>query len=291
MRAGMGQSDRSAIRASAGNARAPDGRIARLSSPAAKGCGQMEVVVASNTGEMAARAASIVESFLGSTPLPVLGLATGASVQPLYRELVRRHREESLSFAATRAFLLDEYVGLDPDHPQLYRNIVRAELTGQVDLQPARLDSPEVHTPDLDEECARYDRRVRRARIGLQVLGIGRNGHLAFNEPGSAFDSRTRVVPLTATTRADNARFFDSPDEVPRRAVTQGLGTILRADHLMVIASGSAKAAAVEGALLGPVTATLPASILQTHPRLTLILDHRAAKGVHGQLGKLPVRA
>lgn len=240
----------------------------------------MEVVVASSAEEMAARAAGIVGTFLRSVPSPVLGLATGASVQPLYRELVRRHREESLSFAAARAFLLDEYVGLDHDHPQLYRNVVRAELTGLVDLRPARLFSPDVHAADMEEECARYDRRVRRARIGLQILGIGRNGHLAFNEPGSAFDSRTRVVSLTATTRADNARFFGNPDEVPRRAVTQGLGTIMGAGHLMVMASGAAKAAPVLKVLRGPIAETVPASILRTHPRVTLVLDAQAADAV-----------
>ena len=240
----------------------------------------MEVVVASNADEAAARAADLVQAFLDSSPSPVLGLATGASVQPLYRELVRRHLEESLSLAATRAFLLDEYVGLGSDHPQLYRNVVRRDLTGQVDLDPVHLYSPDVRAADLEVECARYDRRIGRARIGLQILGIGRNGHLAFNEPGSPFDSRTRVVCLTATTRADNAQFFSSPDDVPRRAVTQGLGTIMETGHLVVIALGSAKAAAVEGARHGPVTETLPASILRTHPRVTMILDPQAAKPV-----------
>ena len=238
----------------------------------------MEVVVASNVDEMATRAADLVQAFLCSAPSPVLGLATGASVQPLYRELVHRHRDGSLSFAATRAFLLDEYVGLGPDHPQLYRNVICRDLVGQVDLDPVHLYSPDVHAADLDVECARYDRLIGRERIGLQILGIGRNGHLAFNEPGSSFDSRTRVVGLTATTRADNARFFEHPDEVPRRAVTQGLGTIMETGHLLVIALGSAKAAAVEGALHGPVTETLPASILQAHRRVTLILDPQAAR-------------
>jgi len=253
----------------------------------------VEVVVASNAEEMAARAVGIVDTFLRSVPSPVLGLATGASVQPLYRELVRRHREESLSFAAARAFLLDEYVGLDHDHPQLYRNVVCTELTGRVDLPPASLFSPDVHAADIEEECDRYDRLVRRARIGLQILGIGRNGHLAFNEPGSAFDSSTRVVRLTATTRADNARFFGSPDEVPRRAVTQGLGTIMEARHLMVMASGAAKAAAVVSVVRGPVTEALPASILRTHPRVTLILDPRAVNPVvesHGSRMRIPTR-
>ena len=240
----------------------------------------MEVVVASNTDEVAARAADLIQAFLRSAPSPVLGLATGASVQPLYRELVRRHREESLSFAATRAFLLDEYVGLDPGHPQLYRNVVRRDLAAHVDLDPDNLHSPDVLAADLDVECARYDRRITRARIGLQMLGIGRNGHLAFNEPGSSLDSRTRVVSLTVTTRADNARFFDDPDEVPRHAVTQGLGTIMQTGHLMVMAAGAGKAAAVSGALHGTVTETLPASILQTHPCVTLILDPRAAGAI-----------
>lgn len=237
----------------------------------------MRVIVASNSEDLAIRAADLVQASLGSDPTPVLGLATGASVQPLYRELVRRHRDEGLSFAATRGFLLDEYVGPAPDHPQLYRNVVRSELTGHIDLDPARLHSPDVHTADLEEECSHYDRRVSRARIGLQVLGIGRNGHLAFNEPGSRFDSRTRVVRITAGTRADNARFFDRPDQVPESAVTQGLGTILEAERLLVIASGAAKADAVRRALHGPVTDTLPASILRTHPRVTLLLDPDAA--------------
>ncbi len=241
----------------------------------------MKVIIAPDPDEMAVHAADLVQSFLDSTPAPTLGLATGASVQPLYRELVRRHREEGLSLTATRAFLLDEYVGLDPDHPQLYRNVIRLELVGQVGIGPARLHSPDVHTPDLDGECARYDRRVTQARIGLQILGIGRNGHLAFNEPGSPSDSRTRVVRLTAGTRADNSRFFERPEEVPDRAVTQGLGTILRADHLLVIASGSAKARAVGGVLRGPVTTTLPASMLRTHPHVTLILDPEAAAAWH----------
>lgn len=233
----------------------------------------MKVIVASNTEDLADRAADLVEAFLGSTPVPVLGLATGASVQPLHRELVRRHREQGLSFAATRGFVLDEYVGLAPDHPQLYRNVVRFELTGHIDLHPARLHAPDVHAADLEDECGRYDRSVRRAGIGLQILGIGRNGHLAFNEPGSALDSRTRVVRLTAGTRADNSRFFERPERVPEWAVTQGLGTILEADHLLVIAAGAAKAAAVESVLHGPVTDTLPASVLRTHPRVTLLLD------------------
>lgn len=237
----------------------------------------MRIIVAENATAIARSAADLVEAYLRSTTVPVLGLATGRSVQPLYREMVRRHREESLSFGAARAFLLDEYMGLAPDHPQLYRNVIAAELTGHVDIDPARVRFPDANAADLAEECARYDRRITRARIGLQLLGVGRNGHLAFNEPGSPPDSRTRIVQLTASTRTDNSRFFGSVDQVPERAVTQGLGTIMQADHLVVIAAGSAKADAVRNSLHGPVTDSLPASILRTHPRVTMILDSRAA--------------
>lgn len=237
----------------------------------------MKVVVRETSVALVRSAADLIEAYLRSTPSPVLGLATGSSVQPLYRELVRRHREESLSFASTQAFLLDEYIRLDPDHPQLYRNVIHTQLTGQVDMDVTRVHSPDAHAADLEQECARYDRRVSQAGIGLQVLGIGRNGYFAFNEPGSPFDSRTRVVRLKAGTRIHNSRFFNSIEEVPCRAVTQGLDTILQAEHLLVIASGSAKADAVFKCRHGPVDDSLPASILQTHPRVTMILDPRSA--------------
>ena len=238
----------------------------------------MKVVVGENAAASARLAADLIETYLRSHPSPVLGLATGSSVRPLYRELVRRHREEALSFAETQAFLLDEYVGLDPDHPQLYRNVIRAELTGHLDIDPARVHVPNVGAAELEKECVRYECHAIRAGIGIQVLGIGRNGHLAFNEPGSAFDSRTRIVRLTAETRIHNSRFFDSIDEVPQRALTQGLGTILQAEHLVVIASGSIKTDAVFKARFGPIIETVPASILRTHPRVTMILDPQSAR-------------
>jgi len=237
----------------------------------------VRVVVADNGAGMAETAAGLVEDFLCSAPSPVLGLATGASVQPLYRELVHRHREGALSFSAAEAFLLDEYIGLDPDHPQLYRNVIHRELTGRIDIDPALVHSPDVHTADLADECVRYDRRVVRARIGLQILGIGRNGHLAFNEPGSPLDSRTRVVDLTPETREDNSRFFASLDEVPRRAMTQGLGTIMESERLLVIAAGCPKASAVRACLQGPVTPAIPASAIRLHPAATVLLDSDVA--------------
>ena len=238
----------------------------------------MKVILAETTSDLAISAADLVNEYLSSSEAPVLGMATGASVKPLYRELVLRYRERSLSFGTTRAFLLDEYIGLDADHPQLCRNIIHTELAGHVDIEPAGVHAPDGNAPDLDQECARYDRLVSRARVGLQILGIGRNGHLAFNEPGSPFESRTRVVRLAVETRTDNARYFDRPGEVPRQALTQGLGTIFQAELLLVIAAGSSKATAVRAALNGPVSPMVPASILQLHPGVTVILDPHAAR-------------
>lgn len=238
----------------------------------------MKVVVAEKSSDLATTAADLVHSYLCSTDLPVLGLATGASVHPLYHELIRRHREGSLSFGTTRAFLLDEYLGLNEDHPQLYRNVIHRDLLAHVDIEPDNLHAPDISASALDRECHRYDELVRRSRIGLQILGMGRNGHLAFNEPGSPFDSRTRIVRLAASTRRDNARFFDSPDEVPYRALTQGLGTIMQSGHLLVIAVGSSKAPAVRASLKGPATPKVPASVVRIHPQASVMVDTNAAR-------------
>jgi glucosamine-6-phosphate deaminase len=208
-----------------------------------------------------------------------LGLATGSSPLSVYRELIRRHREEGLSFAAVRAFLLDEYVGLPAGHPQSYAQVIRTEFADHVDL--GGVFGPDGSASDVEAAAASYDALVVGAGpIDLQLLGIGANGHIGFNEPGSPLDSRTRVT--TSQTRQDNARFFASVDEVPHRVITQGLGTISAARHLVLIATGSHKAAAVAAALEGPVTPECPASVLQLHPRVTVVVDEAAA----GRLGK-----
>jgi glucosamine-6-phosphate deaminase len=208
----------------------------------------------------------------------VLGLATGSSPLPAYRELIRRHRTEGLSFARVSAYLLDEYIGLPDGHPQAYREVIRRELTGQLDIDPAEVHGPDGVHPDPAKAAAEYEGAVLAGGpIDVQLLGIGSNGHLGFNEPGSSLRSPTRVVALTERTRRDNARFFRSLAAVPRRVITQGLGTISRAEHLVLIASGAGKAAAVADALEGPLSATCPASVLQWHPRVTVLLDEAAA--------------
>jgi glucosamine-6-phosphate deaminase len=211
-----------------------------------------------------------------------LGLATGSSPQGTYDELARRVGGGRLRLAGCRAFLLDEYVGLPADHPQAYRTVIRRDLVDRVDLDPTRVHGPDGTATDLQAEARDYEQQVRDAAVDLQVLGIGRNGHLGFNEPGSPLDSSTRVVTLTERTRRDNARFFDSIEDVPTEVLTQGLGTILRARQLVLIATGGAKAAALAAALTGPVTPDCPASVLQRHPRVDVLLDRGAAAGLQG---------
>ncbi|GAA1126669.1 glucosamine-6-phosphate deaminase [Nocardioides aquiterrae] len=234
----------------------------------------MEVVISDRS---AALAADAVEALVRGNPGAVLGLATGSSPLPAYRELVRRHDAGTgPSYDGVRCFLLDEYVGLPPGHPQTYRETIFRELTDALGIARDRVASPDPADPE--HAGPRYEETLRAAGgVDLQVLGIGGDGHLGFNEPGSSLASATRIKTLTERTRRDNARFFGSVDEVPRHVLTQGLGTILRARHLLLIASGAAKAEAVAAAVEGPVSASCPASVLQLHPHATVLLDDPAA--------------
>ena len=239
----------------------------------------MDVVVEDSPEQAAIVVADMVEGVLSAQTTPILGLATGSSPLLTYQELIRRHQSERLSFQHAIVFLLDEYVGLPASCPESYLAFIRREFTGQVGLA-----SGAVHGPPTDEETLRsryasYDHQIAEAGgIDLQILGIGSDGHIGFNEPGSSLASRTRLKTLTDATRSDNARFFGGDAEaVPRHVVTQGIGTILEARHLVLIATGSGKAAAVASAVEGPVTAMVPASALQLHPRATVVVDRDAA--------------
>lgn len=238
----------------------------------------MHVVVA-GPDELARAGADALEGALLARRDPVLGLATGSSPVPVYDELVRRHREDGLSFAGARAFLLDEYVGLPAEHPERYRNVIDRELVSHVDLDPARVHAPDGLARDLDAAAARYEQQIAAAGgVDVQILGIGTDGHIAFNEPGSPFDSRTRVEELTEQTRRDNARFFGGDVEaVPRRCLTQGLATIMSARRIVLLARGRAKAEAVRHMVEGPVSTAWPATVLQGHPDVTVLLDEEAA--------------
>ena len=222
--------------------------------------------------------AGVFTRVLDTRPAPVLGLATGSSPLATYRRLIAAHARGELSFSHASAVLLDEYVGLPSGHPQSYRAFIGRELADHVDLAPERLFGPDVLAPDLGDAGLRYDRLIGHlGGVDVQLLGIGSDGHIGFNEPGSSLASRTRIKTLTRATRADNARFFEHHEhEVPRHVVTQGLGTILEARHLVLVACGAGKAAPIARAVEGPLTAMCPASILQLHPHATIVVDEPA---------------
>jgi glucosamine-6-phosphate deaminase len=239
----------------------------------------MEVVPLDSVEAVAALAADTIEALVRRSPHAVLGLATGSSPLPTYRELVRRHRDGTgTSYDRVRCFTLDEYVGLPAGHPQTYRETILAQVTDDLGIARQHVTSPDPDPEGLPEAGARYEAAlVAAGGVDLQVLGIGSDGHLAFNEPGSSLASLTRLKTLTERTRADNARFFGSVDDVPRHVLTQGLATIGRARHLLLVATGAGKAQAVADAVEGPVSASCPASTLQLHPHATVLLDPPAA--------------
>ncbi|GIG22785.1 glucosamine-6-phosphate deaminase [Cellulomonas chitinilytica] len=238
----------------------------------------MEVVIA--PAERLARiAADAVERLLRDRPDAVLGLATGSSPLAVYDELARRHTEGGLSFARSRAFMLDEYVGLPADHPERYRNVIEKEIASRVDFAPGAVQGPDGLASDVVGACAAYEQAIVDAGgVDLQILGIGTDGHVAFNEPGSSLASRTRIKTLTRQTREDNARFFGGDlAQVPTHCLTQGLATIMSARHLVLLATGRGKAEAVHQLAEGPVSAMWPATILQHHPHVTVLVDDAAA--------------
>ncbi|MFE5777440.1 glucosamine-6-phosphate deaminase [Brachybacterium sp. NPDC056505] len=241
----------------------------------------MEIIIAKDAEQAAALVADRFEEVLHvrGEDGAVLGLATGSSPVLTYRELIARHREQGLSFAHARAFLLDEYIGLSADHEQSYHRFIRDNFTGHVDIPDELVLSPDGEAADPRAEAVRYDASIGEAGgVDIQILGIGANGHIGFNEPTSSFGSRTRVKTLTEQTVRDNARFFSSADEVPIHVLTQGLETIREARRIVLIATGEGKAQAVRDMVEGPVSAACPASILQMHPAVTVVVDEFAAR-------------
>lgn len=242
----------------------------------------MEVVILPDHEAIAVTAADAVEALIKRKPAAVLGLATGSSPLPIYEELVRRHTEEGLSLAHAHGFALDEYVGLSAGHPQSYREVIRREFTSRVDIDPANVHGPDGSAADIPAACAAYEDAIRAAGgVDLQILGIGTDGHIGFNEPGSSLASRTRIKTLIEQTRRDNSRFFDRLEDVPHHVVTQGLGTIMDSRHALLVATGAQKAQAVHDLVEGPVAAICAASILQLHPHATILVDEAAASGLN----------
>lgn len=240
----------------------------------------MEVVILNDSKQIGELGAGVFERLLARKPDAVLGLATGSSPLSIYDELAARYDAGRISFKQARGFTLDEYVGLPADHPECYRNVIDTTFVSRVDFAPGAVQGPDGLAADIPASCAAYDQAIRDAGgVDLQILGIGTDGHIGFNEPGSSLASRTRIKTLTRQTRVDNARFFDGDLEaVPTHCLTQGLGTIMEARHILLVATGSGKAEAVHHMVEGAVTSMWPGSVLQHHPHVTVLLDDAAAR-------------
>ncbi len=238
----------------------------------------MEVIICPSAEKASALAAQLIADLVRSKPQTVLGLATGRTMDSVYAALAEKHRKEGLDFSRTVTFNLDEYIGIPASHPQSYRSTMQNALFSHVNIKPGSTHLPDGMAKDLELECQRYeDEIVKAGGIDLQLLGIGLNGHLAFNEPLSSLSSRTRTKSLTPETREQNSSFFGGANNVPSRAVTMGVGTILDSRWCMMLAMGQSKAGILRKAIEGPICSVVTASALQLHKRCTVILDEAAA--------------
>lgn len=232
---------------------------------------------------MSRRAANIIAAEVIRRPDCVLGLATGSTPVGTYKELIEKNKNGELSFREVHTVNLDEYKGLSADHDQSYRYFMQKNFFDHIDVVLENTYVPNGLAEDAEGECARYDKLVESfGYADLQLLGLGRNGHIGFNEPGASFVKETHVVDLTESTIEANARFFASADEVPKQALTMGIGCIMRARRVLLVASGADKAEAIYQAVCGPITPECPASILQLHPDVVLVCDEAALSRLEG---------
>jgi glucosamine-6-phosphate deaminase len=238
----------------------------------------MLLIVKENYAEMSREGARIIATMIRKKPNSVIGFATGATPLGMYDELIRMHKEEGLDFSKVVTFNLDEYVGLPPTHEQSYHSFMWKHLFDHINVDSRYVHIPMGMAEDIEAQCLWYEEQIERfGGIDLQILGIGANGHIAFNEPGSSLGSRTRIKTLKPKTIKDNARFFQNKDEVPRFAITMGVGTIMEAKQLLLMASGKTKADAITATVEGPITAHYPATIVQMHRFATILVDRAAA--------------
>lgn len=241
----------------------------------------MEVIILPTAEEASQTAARLVARQLREKPRSVLGLATGSTPCRLYKELIRMHREQGLDFSGATTFNLDEYIGIDPTHPSSYHHFMQENLFSSINVRPERIHIPDGRAKDVPGHCAEYEASIAAAGgIDLQILGLGSDGHIGFNEPGSSLASRTRIKTLTAQTLRDNARFFGGEEAVPHHVITMGLQTIMDSRLCLLLAFGEGKANAVAQSVEGAVTASVPGSLLQFHPRVKVLLDEPAASAL-----------
>ncbi len=238
----------------------------------------MKVIVVDNYDQISDEAFKVMKSVLDSKENPVLGLATGSSPIGLYQRMVKDHKENGTSYANVLTFNLDEYVGLPKHHSQSYYTFMHENLFNGVEIPEANTHVPLGDTDDLEKACKDYEASMDGHHVDIQLLGIGANGHIGFNEPGTPFDTLTHIVTLKEKTRKDNARFFDPlGEEVPTQAITMGIATVMKAGKILLVANGTNKANAIKAMVEGPVTTDCPASVLQNHPDVTVIVDKEAA--------------
>jgi glucosamine-6-phosphate deaminase len=243
----------------------------------------MLVIIKEDYDALSKEAAKIVADRLRKKPNLVLGLATGSTPVGLYKELIRMHKEEGLDFSKVTTFNLDEYIGLPPNHDQSYNYFMQENFFKDVNINQRYIHIPNGMAKDVDKFCEWYEQRIQDfGGIDLQVLGIGGNGHIAFNEPGSSLGSRTRIKTLTKQTIEDNSRFFDKYEDVPKYAITMGIGTIMGAKELLLLANKESKADAIKQAVEGPVTAMCPSSMIQMHRHAFVVVDKAAASKLEG---------
>jgi glucosamine-6-phosphate deaminase len=237
----------------------------------------MNIRILNSREDLNATAAALIASLLLTKPQAMLGLATGSTPVGIYRHLAEMYRKGQVSFARAYSVNLDEYVGLPQDHPQSYRSFMDEQLFQHIDIPTSHTRVPDGNATDLVAECAAHEQAILdHGSVDLQLLGIGHNGHIGFNEPGHSLTGATHVVDLEEGTRSANARFFGALEDVPRQAVTMGVGTILKAKQIVLVAFGADKADIVRRAFTGPVTTECPASLLQCHPNVLILLDQEA---------------
>ena len=247
----------------------------------------MQIIIKDSYEEISKIGAEIIAGAIRKKPNLVLGLATGSTPVGMYKELIRMHKKENLDFSKVTTFNLDEYVGLPPDHDQSYYYFMCENLFDHVNIDKTKVHVPSglVTGKDAEEYCQWYEDEIKKAGgIDIQVLGLGSDGHIAFNEPGSSLASRTRIVALTEKTIKDNSRFFEKIEDVPKLSITIGVGTVMEAKHCLIMAKGENKADAVKAFVEGPVTSQITASALQMHPKVTALFDAEAASKLDERL-------
>lgn len=236
----------------------------------------MKVIVVKDYQAMSDLGAEIIANTIKANPSCTLGLATGSSPIGTYQNLVKAYENKEISFKDVKTYNLDEYCGISRSHPQSYYYFMHDNLFNHVDICEENVHIPAISNDNLDEDCKKYNDMLHKANIDLQLLGIGGNGHIGFNEPGTPFTQETFIVELTEKTRQDNKRFFQSIDEVPTHAITMGIQNIMQAKKILMLISGMSKADTVVKLLSGDITPDFPASILQNHPDVTIIIDQDA---------------